>query len=209
MRLYLASYAKDTIKTIIQHDGINPNGKTAVFIPTAGDPYDDKVFVEADRKALADVGFKVVDLDLKQAGKNSNYKSILLDADAILIAGGNTFYLMDWLIKTGFDKLLKRYIVDGGLYIGSSASSIICCPTIEGAVEFDDPKLAPDLKNYTGLDVFPNIVLPHAHKEQYFDRINRTTKKLEQDGFTVFHLTDDDVLFYDGKNTEILKNQQP
>ncbi len=49
MRLYLASYAAITMEKILSHTGANFRGKKAIFIPTAGDPYDNKDFIEADR----------------------------------------------------------------------------------------------------------------------------------------------------------------
>ena len=202
MRLYLASYAKETLDKVLKNDGINPKGKTAVFIPTAGDPYNNKDFVVADKEALKNAGFNVKELDIKK--ESDETEKTILQADIVLIAGGDTFYLMYYLKKTGADKILKKYIDNNGLYVGSSASSIICCPTIEGAVEFDDPSLVPELKSYSGLGVFPGVVIPHAHKEKYFELIARATEKLKQKGFKVFHLTDDEVLFYDGSSSEIL-----
>lgn len=200
MRLYLASYAKNTINEIIKNEKIDPKGKTAIFIPTAGDPYDNKDFVEADKKALLDAGFEVTELDIKKGTKK--LKILAPDTDLILVAGGDTFYLIDHLRRTGADKILQEYVSNGGLYVGSSAGSIICCPTIEGAVEFDNPNLAPDLEDYTGLNIFPDVIIPHAHKEKYFERINRASAKLNQK-YRVYHLTDDEVLFYDGKNAEV------
>ena len=46
MKIYLASYAMMTMGKIIKNGELT--GKRAIFIPTAGDPYEDKDFVEAD-----------------------------------------------------------------------------------------------------------------------------------------------------------------
>ena len=43
-----------------------------------------------------------------------------------------------------------------------------------------------------------------TNKEKYFERIKRATEKLEEKGFKVYSLTDDDVLFYNGESVEIL-----
>ena len=203
MKLYLASYAKVTLNKILTNEKLDFRGKKAVFVPTAGDPYDNKDFVEADRNALIEAGMDVVDLDFKNIDAES-IKKILSDAALVLVAGGDTFYLMDKINKSGAENIIKDYIHEGGIYVGSSAGSIICCPTIEGAMEFDDPNLAPDLKNFDGLGIFNNVIIPHAHKEKYFERIKRATEKLEEKGFKVYSLTDDDVLFYNGESVEIL-----
>ena len=203
MKVYLASYAMMTIGKIIKNEGGELAGKRAVFIPTAGDPYDNKDFVEADKIALQKYGIEVTDLDLKNKTGEEINKSLAM-ADILLVAGGDTFYLMEKLQENGADRAIKNFISRGGIYIGSSAGSIICCPTIEGAEKFDNPNLAPNLENFNGMGVFDEVVIPHTHKEKYFERIKETTEKLTSRGFKVHHLTDDDVLFFDGINSIML-----
>ena len=203
MKLYLASYAMVSMAKIIKHEGRDFAGKKAIFIPTAGDPYDNKDFVEADRIALEKYGLDIVEMDIKN--KNvEEIREIIDGADIVLVAGGDTFYLMEKLKESGADKIIKEFVARGGIYIGSSAGSIICCPTIEGAEDFDDPNLAPKLDNFNGLGIFRNVIIPHAQKEKYFERIRRATERLESKGFKVYPLTDDDVLFFDGDSYRIL-----
>ena len=204
MKVYLASYAMMTMGKISKNEGGELAGKRAVFIPTAGDPYENKDFVEADKIALQKYGLEVTDLDLKNKTKEEIDESLAL-ADILLVAGGDTFYLMEKLKKSGADRAIKKFISRGGIYIGSSAGSIICCPTIEGAEKFDNPNLAPNLENFNGMGVFDEVVIPHTQKEKYFERIKETTEKLTSRGFKVHHLTDDDVLFFDGINSILLQ----
>ena len=204
MKVYLASYAMMTMGKISKNEGGELAGKRAVFIPTAGDPYENKDFVEADKIALQKYGLEVTDLDLKNKTKEEIDESLAL-ADILLVAGGDTFYLMKKLKKSGADRAIKKFISRGGIYIGSSAGSIICCPTIEGAEKFDNPNLAPNLENFNGMGVFDEVVIPHTQKEKYFERIKETTEKLTSRGFKVHHLTDDDVLFFDGINSIMLQ----
>ena len=203
MKLYLASYAMVTMAKIIKHEGYDFVGKKAIFIPTAGDPYDNKDFVEADKIALEKYGLDVVEIDVKNKNEEEIRKTID-GADVVLVAGGDTFYLMEKLKESGADKVIKEFIEKNGVYIGSSAGSIVCCPTIEGAEEFDDPRLAPRLDNYDGMGVFKDVMIPHTHKEKYFERVKRATKKLESKGYKVHLLTDDDVLFFDGVSCVVL-----
>ena len=147
MKVYLASYATMTMGKIIKNEGGELAGKRAVFIPTAGDPYKNNDFVEADKIALQKYGIEVTDLDLKNKTEKEINKSLAM-ADILLVAGGDTFYLMEKLKKSGADKAIKNFIRKGGIYIGSSAGSIVCCPTIGGAEKFDNPKLAPNLENF-------------------------------------------------------------
>lgn len=203
MRLYLASYAMVTMAKIIEHEGRDFVGKKAIFIPTAGDPYDNKDFIEADKNALEKYGLDVVKIDVKNKDEEEIRKAID-GADVVLVAGGDTFYLMEKLKESGADKVIKEFIEKDGIYIGSSAGSIVCCPTIEGAEEFDDPRLAPELDNFDGMGVFKDVIIPHTHKEKYFERVKRATKKLESKGYKVHLLTDDDVLFFDGVSCVVL-----
>lgn len=203
MKLYLASYAMVSMAKIIKHEGRDFAGKKAVFIPTAGDPYDNKDFVEADRIALEKYGLDIVEMDIKNKNEEE-IREIIDGADIVLVAGGDTFYLMEKLKESGADKIIKEFVARGGIYIGSSAGSIICCPTIEGAEDFDDPNLAPKLDNFNGLGIFRNVIIPHAQKEKYFERIRRATERFESKGFKVYPLTDDDVLFFDGNSCAIL-----
>ena len=127
-----------------------------------------------------------------------------MGADIVLVAGGDTFYLMEKLRESGADKVIKDFINDGGIYVGSSAGSIVCCPTIEGAEEFDNPDLAPNLKDFNGMNIVNEVIIPHTHKEKYFERVKRASDKLESQGYKVNKLTDDDVLFYDGDHSKLL-----
>lgn len=203
MRLYLASYAMVTVTKIIDHEGRDFAGKKAVFIPTAGDPYDNKDFVEADKIALEKYGLDVIEIDVKNKSEEE-VRKVVGGTDIVLVAGGDTFYLMEKLKESGADKVIKEFVKNGGVYIGSSAGSIICCPTIEGAKEFDDPSLAPKLNNFDGMGIFKDVIIPHTHKEKYFERVKRATEKLESKGYKVYPLTDDDVLFFDGNSCVIL-----
>jgi dipeptidase E len=49
----------------------------------------------------------------------------------IFVEGGNTFYLLGAIRASGFDRVLKKLIERGVVYVGSSAGSNVACPTIE------------------------------------------------------------------------------
>ncbi len=203
MKLYLASYATVSMAKIIKHEGRDFAGKKAIFIPTAGDPYDNKDFVEADRIALKKYGLDVIEMDIKNKSEEE-IRKVIAGADIVLVAGGDTFNLMEKLKESGADKIIKDFIEKNCIYIGSSAGSIVCCPTIEGAEEFDNPNLAKGLDNFDGMGVFKDVIIPHAQKEKYFERTRRATERLESKGYKVYPLTDDDVLFFDGYSCAIL-----
>lgn len=192
-KLFLASFASvslDLIKELLP----KPASELKVaFIRTAADPYEDQSFVEADRNKLIEMSFSIKDVDLKNKTL-TELKDDFKNIDLILMAGGNTFYLLDHIRKSGFDQLLPRLLNNGLIYVGSSAGSIVCCPTIESARKFDDPSEAPNLKNYEGLNLFNQAIIPHAQKEKYAERIKETVKEMTQKGLEVMILTDNEAV---------------
>ncbi len=201
-KLFLASYAAVTLELIKPLLPKLADQLKAAFIPTAGDPYDDKDFVYVDKEALEKLDMTVSEIDLKTV-RGEELKTALSAVEVVLVAGGNTFYLLDWVRKSGFDEIIKERIAEGLIYIGSSAGSILCCPSITGAKRFDPPEAAPDLTDYTGLDLVDFAIIPHTHKERYKQRIEETTAELQESGLEVVHLTDDQVVIVDGDNWRV------
>lgn len=192
-KLFLASFASVSLDLVEELLPKPASELKAAFVPTAGDLYEGKEFVHVDRKKLEAMGFSVRDIDLK--GKQLvDLDEELKDIDLVLVAGGNTFYLLDQIKKSGFDQLLPSLLDNGVVYVGSSAGSIVCCPTIEGAIKFDDPKDAPDLVNYEGLNLYKEVIIPHVQKEKYRERIKETTQEMTQKGFEVTTLTDNEAV---------------
>jgi len=92
------------------------NARRIAFVPFAA--FDHGAYVAKVRDRLAKMEVDVVEIDQ------------LDRADALFVGGGNTFRLLKKLQDT---RLLAtiRDIVRGGLpYVGSSAGSVIACPTI-------------------------------------------------------------------------------
>lgn len=197
-RLLLSSYAAFTLDLINEWLPTKSSSKMrAAFIATAADPYEDKSFVDVDRNKLVEMGFSTVDVDLKNKTIDL-LKDEFKNIDLILMAGGNTFYLLDHIRKSGFDRLLPDLLDKGVIYVGSSAGSLVCCSTIESAKRFDDSTVAPDLKNYDGLGFYDKAIIPHAQKEKYFERIEITKKEMADVGQEVVILTDDEAIMIIG-----------
>ena len=203
-KLFLSSYAAVTLELIRPLLPEPANQLKAAFIPTAGDPYENPAsFQDPDRVALEKLGMEVTEIDLKTT-QGKELARVMQQMDVVLVAGGNTFYLLDWVRKSKFDEIVKKRISEGLVYIGSSAGSILCCPTIEGAKRFDPPEAAPELSDYTGLNLVNFAIIPHTHKEKYKQRIEETTAKLQKNGLEVVHLTDDQAVVVDGDEWEVV-----
>jgi dipeptidase E len=203
-KLFLSSYAAITLELVKPLLPKPADQLKAAFIPTAGDQYEDAGrFQHPDKEALEKLGMEVTEIDLKTT-QGKELARVMQQMDVVLVAGGNTFYLLEWVRKSGFDVIIKKRISEGLVYIGSSAGSILCCPTIEGAKRFDPPEAAPELTDYTGLNLVNFAIIPHTHKEKYKQRIEETTAELQESGLEVVYLTDDQAVVVEGDEWEVV-----
>lgn len=141
---------------------VEPNlkGKTVTYIPTASMVEKLGFFVKISKWKLKRLGLTVDELEISA----SSYETIvrkLQHNDFIYVTGGNTFYLLQELRRTGADKVLIQEICKGKLYIGESAGAIVVSPDIWYSAEMDCAEKAPDLKNYAGLDIIDFYTVPH------------------------------------------------
>ena len=159
--LFLASYFSGVSSTFPSFAG-DCAGKHVLFIPTASIPEKVTFYVEADKKALQKLGMLVEELEISTADRDE-INGKLREAEYIFVSGGNTFFLLQELRRTGADKLISEHIERGGLYIGASAGSMILCPNIEYVKLMDDPNAAPELNgSFDALGVVGFSVLPHS-----------------------------------------------
>lgn len=159
-KLFLASYfakVADMLQEFLQDD---LRGKTAAFIPTASVPENVKFFVEVDRRALEKLGIEVDELELSTASARTILKK-LEDADLVFVSGGNSFFLLQELIRTKAAKTILDLINSGKPYIGSSAGSIVLAPDIRYIERMDNPKKAPALDSSAALGAVDFYPLPH------------------------------------------------
>lgn len=134
--------------------------KTVTYIPTASKAEKLGFFVKIGKWTLRRLGLTVDELDISSESYETA-KSKLEKNDIIYVAGGNTFYLLQELKRTGADKLLADEINKGKFYIGESAGAILTAPDISYSAEMDNVEKAPDLKDYSGLNVVDFYVVPH------------------------------------------------
>jgi len=159
-RLYLASYFSE-IKDLFQKEiDFDLKGKTVTFIPTAANPEKIRFFVESDRKALIKLGMIIDELDISCSDKDQIINKIEKN-DFIFVAGGNTFYLLQEMIKSKAYDIIIQAIESGKPYIGSSAGSIITSTDIQYIDRMDSPKKAPELNQTKGLSLINFYPLPH------------------------------------------------
>lgn len=159
MRMLLVSMFQNVAKLLrtVEPDLKN---KTVTYIPTASIVEKLGFFVKIGKWNLRRLGLAVEELEIA----TSSYETIvnkLTKNDFIYVAGGNSFYLLQELRKSGADKIIIQEVNKGKLYIGESAGAIIVAPDIGYSSEMDCVEKAPDLKDYSGLGLTDFYVVPH------------------------------------------------
>ena len=127
-------------------------GNTAriVFVP----------FAVHDRRAYAvkaEERFSKMGLSLTSVHDVSNMNRAIDEADAIFVGGGNTFRLLKGLYNHDLLATIRRNVAAGMPYIGSSAGSIVACPTLKTTK--DMPVVQPP--SFEALGLVPFQISPH------------------------------------------------
>lgn len=189
------------ISSILGQDGA---GKTIAFIPNAGDPYEDPYFVEESRKRIEVQGFNVINVDLKEVTGPADLTNRMRGCDAVFVAGGNTFWLLQMLRSKGLVTPLKQMVEAGLPYFGESAGAVILYSDIEPAAMIDDPAVAPDLDSTAGLSLVGFFTLPHVDREKYADLFDKFVQKNKADHSIVKIRDDQAIVTRDGSTYEII-----
>jgi dipeptidase E len=139
-------------------------------VPTAGDPYSDAYWVGRRREWLARNGFRFDDLDLADSTA-AEVRAALVSADLVYVEGGNTYYLLMQMQRTGFWDAMREA---AAIYAGNSAGAIVACPDIRFIGDLDDPGKAPDLGSTAGAGLVEFGIMPHMDDERAQPTISRT-----------------------------------
>ncbi len=161
-KIFLASSIDRTGKAIAKEIGEDTSKLRTAFITTAAEVEDqnDLEWLEEDRNGLASAGFDLFDYTITNKTPEQ-IKKDLGEVDVIHVNGGNTFYLLLQARKSGFDKFIKKFVESGGIYIGSSAGSIVASPDITLARKIESKIYEKELKDFKGFKLVNFIVFPH------------------------------------------------
>ena len=196
-KLFLASSFKDVANIFADFEK-DLKGKTVTFIPTASKVEKVVFYVNSGKKALQKLGLIIDELDISTA-PNDEINSKLRNNDFIYITGGNTFFLLQELKKTGADKIIIDEINKGKLYIGESAGAIVTSANVEYAKKMDDVKKAPNLTEFSGLNLVDFYVIPHYTNFPF----EKTVEKIIEDYSSKLNLSPisnkDAILVVDNK----------
>ena len=158
-KMFLASSFKDVSTLFEQFEG-NVQGKSITFIPTASIVESVNFYVKSGRKALEKMGLVIDELEISTAAAEE-IKQKLEQNDYIYITGGNTFFLLQELRKSGADRIITEQVSAGKVYIGESAGAMVTAPNVEFAKAMDSMKKAPELTGTEGLALVDFYTVPH------------------------------------------------
>lgn len=148
------------------------------------------------------------------------FKKLLFKTDIIHLGGGNTYYFLKHLKKSGLFGELKKWCSKGGILTGLSAGAIIMTKNIAtaGFPAFDKDENEEKIKNFSGLGLVDFLFFPHyRNSKRYDESLTTYSKQVDQpvyalpDGSGII-MEDDEirfvgktVCFYQGKKTIIFK----
>ena len=96
-----------------------------VFIPYAA-----VTFSYAAYEAKVQARFNQIGIKVRSIHRAVNPRHMIRNAQAICVGGGNTFALAKKMQEQGLMQAIRRKIQEGTPYVGWSAGSNVCCPTI-------------------------------------------------------------------------------
>ena len=135
-------------------------GKRVAFIPTASIHEGYTGYVGSARTVFKKLGAELTEIEISTATA-SDITQVFDAADIIYFTGGNSFFLIDQLRKTGTDTLLKQQLEKGKLFIGESAGAIVCAPELSYIEKMDPIPEDYSQSDYAGLGLINFYVLPH------------------------------------------------
>ncbi|AIW89700.1 peptidase S51 [Treponema sp. OMZ 838] len=135
-------------------------GKRVAFIPTASIHEGYTGYVGSARTLFKKLGAELTEIEISTANA-SDITQVFDAADIIYFTGGNAFFLIDQLRKTGTDTLLKQQLEKGKLFIGESAGAIVCAPELSYIEKMDPIPENYSQSDYAGLGLINFYVLPH------------------------------------------------
>jgi len=172
--------------------------KRVLFVPYA--LYDRNSYAATARKRFEAMGF-----GLDSIHEAESPRKAVENAEAIFIGGGNTFRLLKALYDFDLLSVIKREVEGGIPYIGSSAGTVVACPTIQ--TTNDMPIVVPPSLKALGLVSFqinPHYLDPDPTSRHMGEtREQRLMQFLEENDVPVVGLREEAMLRVEGNSIRL------
>ncbi|HLE48446.1 MAG TPA: Type 1 glutamine amidotransferase-like domain-containing protein [Patescibacteria group bacterium] len=172
-----------------------PNEKIKiVYIPTASNVEEgDKGWLIDDYTNLKNQKYGCIDIVDIAAVPRDIWLPRIKEANVIFIGGGNTYYLMSWLIKSGLDKILPD-LLKTRVYAGISAGSMVA--TINLRLSTSQKSYSEKvyrLENENGLGLVDFHIRPHLNSD-FFPKVRiKFIKEIAKDIPEPIYVIDDNT----------------
>lgn len=202
-KLFLVSSFEDAADIFPDFEN-DLRGKTVTFIPTASKVEKVIFYVAAGKKMLEKMGLVVDELDISTA-TTAEITAKIKSNDFIYLTGGNTFFLLQELKRTGADKVIIDEVNAGKLYIGESAGAMVTAPNIEYVKGMDSVKKAPDLESFSALGLVGFYTVPH-YKNPPFKKITQNIMDTHSLTLNLSPISNNEAILVKDSETEIKSN---
>lgn len=185
-------HAEDEIRHLVSRNA------RIVFIPYA--LHDRRAYACKAEERLRRLG-----LSFTSIHDVSNMPRAVEEADGIFVGGGNTFRLLKGLHDHGLLVPIRRRVAAGTPYIGSSAGSIVACPTLKTTK--DMPIVQPPSFEALGLvhfQISPHYLDPDPTSTHMGEtQEERIMQFLEENDAPVVGLREGSILTINGKTVAL------
>lgn len=138
-------------------------GKRAkiTYIPTSSD--NGESYFELFREDKKKIGLKQWAYMAPDRPITREQLSDALSSDAIFLSGGNTFYFLYHLRRSGLLTKLRRYAQEGGVLFGMSAGALMMTPRIDlaGYIAGESDENTVAIEEFDSLSLVDFEVYPH------------------------------------------------
>ena len=171
---------------------------TIGYISSAPDPT--RAYYRRAREYYANLGAELTPYFDLESGFNEASLTEILAAEAIHLAGGNTYQFYYWIVRRNLRRRLLSYAHSGRLIIGVSAGAIILTPNLSYA-QFCGDRNEIGLKELAGLGLVNFAFVPHVSKADKI--VPAIVERARQDRTGVVIADDRDWIVVDGSQTKV------
>jgi dipeptidase E len=161
-----------------------------------------KDWLDGFRNMLRINGYQLELIDLRKCNHQALSEK-LAAKDVIWLGGGNTYYLR-WILKeTGADEIIRKHVMDGKVYAGWSAGSVVAGPTLQFFDTMDNIMESPEII-MDGLHLTEIVVVPHLDNKEFSEDAKFANHQLLNAGYQTVLLKDNEALIITGKKHRII-----
>lgn len=171
-----------------------------LYITTASKGAPNTAYVERMRDHLKkqNIAYEELDLDGKTP---DDLRRALTGKDIVFMEGGNAFYLMNSIRKSGFEAVLKEFLPKCLIYMSACAGTHVATPTLEVANWRQKPDYPTfDVTDLSAMNFVPFLVALHYNPE----RQNLLDEAAAKAHYPVKKLSDRQAIYIEDGNVQML-----